>query len=288
MRKLKDIIVNIDNNTNEIKLNNTNVGVDGENLVSRLVFKFSDKFIDGYARVEYLKDTEKNYINIDKENDTYVLPINNVLTKRGTMYLQLIITEEENDFGIPIFKSKKFPVIISDSINAVDEAPKGYDDWITKGNALFLKLENSEKIRVSQEKNREEQENKRSSNETERKENEIIRIENEDVRCSNESIRCSSEQLRIENESSRVSNEAIRNSSEQARLTSELERKANELVREEYINQLKQNVEDGKFDGECNFATFNINVETGNLEMNKTDDLLLDFKIENGNLEVLI
>ena len=41
--------------------------------------------------------------------------------------------------------------------------------------------------------------------------------------------------------------------------------------------------------GDCNFATFNINLDTGELEMNKKDDMLLDFDINNdGMLEVII
>ncbi len=60
------------------------------------------------------------------------------------------------------------------------------------------------------------------------------------------------------------------------------------------VNEISNKLENGDFigpkgdKGDCNFATFNINLDTGNLEMNKTEGLLLDFKIENGNLEVLI
>lgn len=40
--------------------------------------------------------------------------------------------------------------------------------------------------------------------------------------------------------------------------------------------------------GDCNFATFEINLTTGNLEMNKTEDMLLEFGIENSYLYVEI
>lgn len=41
--------------------------------------------------------------------------------------------------------------------------------------------------------------------------------------------------------------------------------------------------------GDCNFATFEINFKTGQLEMAKSDNLKdIDFTIENGNLEVEI
>ena len=60
------------------------------------------------------------------------------------------------------------------------------------------------------------------------------------------------------------------------------------------VEEVTRKLENGEFigpkgdKGDCNFATFEINLNTGNLEMNKTEGLLLDFKIENGNLEVLI
>ncbi len=110
---------------------------------------------------------------------------------------------------------------------------------------------------------------------------EEIRKNNEDTRIKNEKLREASEEQRSKNETDRISNEKIRVANEEIRVE-------NEKSREEYVSQLKQDVADGKFNGECNFATFEINLDTGNLEMNKTEGLLLDFAIENGNLEVLI
>ena len=110
---------------------------------------------------------------------------------------------------------------------------------------------------------------------------------------------------------------------ENFRQANENKRVSDENARQEYINNLKTQVDNGDFDGadfnykwdgtklgvknskettyqfvelkgpkgdkgDCNFATFEVNLDTGNLEMNKTEGLLLDFKIENGNLEVLI
>ena len=110
---------------------------------------------------------------------------------------------------------------------------------------------------------------------------EEIRKNNEDTRIKSEKFRKTSEEQRNKNETDRISSEEIRVANEEIRVE-------NEKSREEYVGQLKQDVDDGKFNGECNFATFNINLDTGNLEMNKTEGLLLDFAIENGNLEVLI
>lgn len=49
------------------------------------------------------------------------------------------------------------------------------------------------------------------------------------------------------------------------------------------------NPEPRNLKGDCNFATFDINIETGELIMNKTEDMLLNFNISDlGNLEVII
>ena len=65
---------------------------------------------------------------------------------------------------------------------------------------------------------------------------------------------------------------------------------ANELVKD-----ITKKLENGEFKGEkgdkgdCNFATFEINLESGELEMNKTEDLLLYFDINSdGYMEVII
>lgn len=110
----------------------------------------------------------------------------------------------------------------------------------------------------------------------------------EEIRLSNENIRIKNEEARKKQEETRIANEKERTSNEKIRVANEDIRSKSEESRQEYITQLKQDVADGKFNGECNFATFNINLETGNLEMNKTEDLLLDFAIEDGKLEVLI
>ena len=86
-----------------------------------------------------------------------------------------------------------------------------------------------------------------------------------------------------------VSDEATRVENETNRETAEASRVSSETNREQYIADLKEDVNEGRFNGECNFATFNINQESGNLEMNKTENLLLDFALNNdGKLEVVI
>lgn len=113
---------------------------------------------------------------------------------------------------------------------------------------------------------------------------------------------------------------------EKSRVEEENKRVESENKREEYIKDLKQEKEEGKLNGatftpevdsegnlswtnnkelsnpetvnikgpkgdkgDCNFATFDIDLETGELVMHKTENMLLDFKInENGELVVII
>jgi len=117
------------------------LGVDGENLQEKIVFKFEDTFVDGQARVEIeLQDETKTYILIDKVDESYELPIKSVITKEGLNHIELVITQGTNDNEIPIFKSEKIPFIIKSSINAVEEAPEGYQQWIDIANAKINEM----------------------------------------------------------------------------------------------------------------------------------------------------
>ena len=110
---------------------------------------------------------------------------------------------------------------------------------------------------------------------------------------------------------------------EKERAKAEDERVSAETKREEYISNLKKDVSSGNLDGatyipsvdedgnlswennkkldnpevvnikgpkgDCNFATFEVNFKTGQLEMTKGDNLEnIEFAIVNGNLEVEI
>lgn len=55
---IKDLTININRETREVNLPKSFLGNDGENLQSKLVFKFDDEFIIGQARLEYEMETE--------------------------------------------------------------------------------------------------------------------------------------------------------------------------------------------------------------------------------------
>lgn len=138
---MNDLIINVEKSTRKVLLTKTTVGNDMENLQEKIIFKFTDTFVDGQARLEYKIGSTKNYIELTKENNTYILPIQNVLTKEGKIEMQLVITEGESEENISVFKSNVFYLYCNRSLNAVNEAPEGYDLWIEQANAKLNQID---------------------------------------------------------------------------------------------------------------------------------------------------
>lgn len=132
---MNDLIINVEKSTRMVLMTKTTVGNDMENLQEKIIFKFTDTFVDGQARLEYKIGSTKNYIELTKENNTYILPIQNVLTKEGKIEMQLVITEGESEENISVFKSNVFYLYCNRSLNAINESPDGYDLWIEQANA---------------------------------------------------------------------------------------------------------------------------------------------------------
>lgn len=132
---MNDFIVKVEKTTRMVDLPKNVIGNDMENLQEKLIFKFTDEFVNGQARLEYKIGSTKNYIVLSKENDTYTIPLKNVLTKEGKIEMQLVITETSETEEIPVFKSNVFYLYCNKSINAVNEAPDGYELWIETANA---------------------------------------------------------------------------------------------------------------------------------------------------------
>jgi len=138
----KEIIIN--KQTREITNSDLfKLGVDGENLQENIVFKFDDEFVNGTARVEItMQDNTKSYIMTTKQDETYILPIKSIITKKGLNTMQLVITQGTDDEEITIFKSKTFSFYIDPSINAESEAPDEYPQWIDEANTKLNELDN--------------------------------------------------------------------------------------------------------------------------------------------------
>lgn len=138
---MENLEIKVSKKTRMVNLPRQFISVDGENLQSELVFSFIDEFVNGQARLEYEINDKKNYIVLNKQSDTYTIPIKNILTINGQIDMQLVITESENENGIPVFKSNKFYLYCNESINAVNEAPDGYELWIDHANSKLNRID---------------------------------------------------------------------------------------------------------------------------------------------------
>lgn len=137
---IKDIVINISKEKRMVNVSKSYLGNDGENLQGNLVFRFSDEFVNGIARLEYDVKGEKKYAILTKNENEYNIPIKSVLTVEGQINMQLVITEEEGEAGIPIFKSNVFYVYCNKSINAEIEEPEDYSNWIEVANQNMIKM----------------------------------------------------------------------------------------------------------------------------------------------------
>ena len=136
---MKNIEIKIFKETRMVELNKFILGNDGENLQGNLVFAF-DEFVDGQARLEYVIDGIKYYTMLEKVNETYQAPILSVITKKGQIDMQLVITQGTEE--IAVFKSNLFYLTCNASINAEIEQPEEYTQWIEVANAKLNEIDN--------------------------------------------------------------------------------------------------------------------------------------------------
>jgi hypothetical protein len=88
---LDKIYINVEKKTRMISLTKTKIGNDLENLQQELVFKFTDEFVNGSARLEYKIDSDRYHIPMTKDGESYTIPIKNIITKEGKIEMQLVI-----------------------------------------------------------------------------------------------------------------------------------------------------------------------------------------------------
>ena len=149
---MKDLKISVNKETRYVNLAKTTIGVDGENLQEKIVFSFEDEFVDGTARLEYENTDGKQYVLLEKENETYTIPVKSVITRKGNIKMQLVITEGTDETNIPVFKSNQFYLWCEEAINAVEEAPDSYELWIETANEKLNEVDNVDIDLVEEEK----------------------------------------------------------------------------------------------------------------------------------------
>lgn len=108
-----------------------------------LIVKFDDEFVNGTAILEIQRNDEKYYLVMQKENESYYLPIlSSLLSETTTIIMQIRITEGTDNESIPVWKSNKFYLKVEEAINAEIPIPQEYAEWIDIANAKLNELDN--------------------------------------------------------------------------------------------------------------------------------------------------
>lgn len=185
------------------------IGVDHENISEQLIINVEpEELLDKWAYIEFeVNGLEKhNTPRIDITDNQIIYDIPNGLLQNGYVTVQVIFRDDTNF----LWKSyiKKFHV--ANSINACQNLPEEYPDFITEAQKLLDEVSidadlidevieteaarvGAENIRVSNENTRIANENTRILTETERSNKEVERISNEEIRQQNETQRVNAE-----------------------------------------------------------------------------------------------
>lgn len=120
---VKDIIITLSADTNEVKLNKKEMGIQGENLQRQFIVEFLDEFVDGTATLEYRKNSgEKGHIDLTKGDKEYSAYVVDELTKEeAEVSFQVKIVQAPIEAGTPIYKSKIFKLGVCEGIIATED-----------------------------------------------------------------------------------------------------------------------------------------------------------------------
>ena len=246
----------------------------------KLNFEFKDLYSNKIL-FKMIDSSENLLVSRFLEDNSIILEAGE-LKATGTYKFDLSLYDEDSKLTTSdtfILEVRKEIANINDEKDKT-EKPTILDQLINKVSSLEKKVEINESTRI-------ENENTRIQAETSRNQAESERVNKETSRISNENERLKNETIRVSQENERVSSEEQRKSKEETRIKNENDRIKQEEEREQYFTDIKEKVDNGEFNGECNFATFDI--ENGYLVMNKTkDNMLLDFRLIGNDLEVVI
>ena len=138
---MNDIIIKVDTETGRAVSNTELLGIKGQNLQNKLIFKMSEK-IKGIAWCEVRQDNTLSYIALKENNTGYEANILSSLLTTSSVDVNLRITETENSSGVPVFVSSIVSFVVLDSINATEKMPEEYPSWLDIANAKMQEIEN--------------------------------------------------------------------------------------------------------------------------------------------------
>lgn len=140
----KNIVITVDAQSGAVVVNNDTIGAVGENLQGQFIVEFKEvtDYISGVCWLEIKNGEYKGYINLTPMGKIYVAPIKSGITNcSGKIKAQIRITQSGEESDIPIFKSDVFNLKTLESINALEEIPDEYPEWIETANAKLAEIE---------------------------------------------------------------------------------------------------------------------------------------------------
>lgn len=152
----KDVTINVDTKTSNLVIDGSPVfGISGENLQGRLIFKLSEPIIGtGWLLIQHKDEINQIILNSNDDYSEYSTYILSSLLKAGSTDIQLYITEDENENGIPVFKSIRTHFVVAESIEITGEEPDDYTNWFDTISNKIAELDSAEKVRQKNEEAR--------------------------------------------------------------------------------------------------------------------------------------
>ena len=190
--------------SHELKGNGYLLGVGGENESEELVINIAyDVLLDKWAYIEFEQNGAKfTTERLTIANGQIVYSIPNGLLVTGHTSVQAVF-RDANGF---VWKSFKRQFLVNDEINATENYPQSYPDFITEAQTLLDEITvESDKVDAV--------------------------LTTEEARVAAEAQRAENEATRLANETERETTEAERKTAETARNTAEAQRQINEAGR---------------------------------------------------------
>lgn len=105
---------------------NALLGYEEENDANKLIFEFTDGFVDGFAQLHIKRGNDKGHVDLKKVDETYQLEVKkSLVSQAGSIVMQVVITTSNG----MIIKYDKFEMIVRDAIDANEELPEEYPSW---------------------------------------------------------------------------------------------------------------------------------------------------------------
>lgn len=215
-----------------LNLSSIVVGYSQENKIEKIAFEIPDEYKEFGRKACFEGNGTKFAKTFDNvTGDTLTLTRDMTQFKKLKMSIAFFKVENEDEI---VARTSILNITIEDAIVCDDDIKPDDPKIVILDNLITRVTELDNQITQN--------ENFRQTNEKTREENEIIRQQNEAVRKKNEQTWINNELLREKAENDRKNNEL-------KRIANENKRVSDENARQEYINNLKTQVDNGDFDG---------------------------------------